>query len=74
MLLIAILIEFVVFVVMTISSITQIKIYNISIFPEIHNNDIRTFFGGWQKGVCEFEPEQFDDIFTLEELINSFDD
>ena len=43
-------------------------------YPEIHHTDIRAFFGGWQNGVWEFEPEWFDDIFTWEELIDAFDD
>lgn len=43
-------------------------------YPEIHHTDIRAFFGGWQNGVWEFEPEWVDDIFTWEELIDAFDD
>ena len=43
-------------------------------YPEIHHTDIRAFFGGWQNGVWEFEPEWFDDIFTWAELVDAFDD
>lgn len=36
----------------------------INSYPEIHHTNIRAFFGGWQNGFWEFEPEWFDNIFT----------
>lgn len=43
-------------------------------YPEIHHTDIRAFFGGWQNGVWEFEPEWFETLMTWEDLIDAFDD